>query len=249
MDAVKKRILLTVAYDGTEYHGWQVQPGIRTVQGALEEACGVLFGNPVCCTGASRTDQGVHAFGQRASIDVQTSIPTEKIPLALNSLLPKDVAVRAAEEVSFSFHPRYDVKDKTYTYRIYQDTVRNPLVRNDSEWIYHPLDILFMREGAQYLVGEHDFQSFCAANTAVSSTVRRIFSLTVTEEKPYILITVRGNGFLYNMVRIIAGTLIDVGRGRIAPQKVEEILLSKDRTKAGPTAPPQGLTLVEIRYS
>ena len=245
------RILLTIAYDGTNYSGWQKQkmPEVPTVEGKVEEALRALFCQPgLECIGASRTDRGVHALGQRAVVDVQTTIPTEKIPLAIRRFLPEDIVVTSAQEVPTTFHPRYDCVKKTYCYQIYQDRYPNPKERLYSAFSKRQLDIEKMKEGAAVLVGTHDFAAFCAAGSSVSSTVRTIFDCHVEQEEKYIRIFVTGDGFLYNMVRIIAGTLMAVGAGKMPPRQIAEIIAGKDRRQAGQTAPPQGLTLLEISY-
>ena len=243
-----KRIMLTISYDGTNYCGWQRQKNGDTVQGELEKACTKLFKTPIESTGASRTDAGVHALGQRAVIDVETTIPTEKVPLALNPLLPDDIVVTKAEDVDFEFNPRFKAKEKTYEYRIYNAPFRNPIYRHMSEYVREKLDVEKMQTAAGYFVGEHDFKGFCSAGGSAKTTVRTIYSAEVEQKENFIVIRVRGNGFLYNMVRIIAGTLIYVGIGKIDPLKMGEIIESGDRTKAGKTAGPSGLTLVKIVY-
>lgn len=245
------RILLTIAYDGTRYSGWQKQksPEVLTVEGEVEKALRTLFRNPELeCIGASRTDRGVHALGQRAVIDVETTIPPEKIPLAIRPFLPEDIVVTAAREVPEDFHPRYDCIKKTYEYHIYQSPYKNPKERLYSTFVYSPLDLEKMNQGAKAFVGTHDFVAFCAAGSSVSTTVRTIFDCHVEQEGSHIRILVTGDGFLYNMVRILAGTLIAVGQGKIPPEKVADIIAGKDRRQAGQTAEPQGLTLREIYY-
>lgn len=246
-----KRILLTIAYDGTNYCGWQKQkmPMVPTVEAEVEKACQRLFQDTSLeCIGASRTDTGVHALGQRAVVDVDTTIPTEKIPLAIRGYLPKDIVVTKAEEVTMEFHPRYDCVKKTYQYRILNTEYQNPLLRNYTEWIAKKLDILSMNHAAKHLIGTHDFKAFCAAGGSTKTTVRTIFECSVTENGEEVLILVTGDGFLYNMVRIIAGTLIEVGKGKLSPEDIPSILASRDRTKAGKTAGAQGLTLMRIYY-
>ena len=245
------RILLTIAYDGTAYSGWQKQksPEVRTVEGELEKGLRQLFHmSDLECIGASRTDAGVHALGQCAVIDVETTIPPEKIPLAIRPFLPDDIVVVAAEEVDSSFHPRFDCVKKTYMYQIYQDAYKNPKERFYSTFVYTPLDVDKMNEGAKAFVGIHDFQAFCAAGSSVSTTVRTIFDCHVEQYGHYIRLYVTGDGFLYNMVRIIAGTLIAVGQGKIEPEAISGIIAGKERRKAGQTAAPQGLTLMKIYY-
>ena len=243
-----KRILFTISYDGTNYSGWQKQKNAMTVQGEFDKACSTLFKTDVESIGASRTDAGVHALGQRAVIDVDTSIPAEKIPLALNPLLPDDIVVTHAEEVGADFNPRFKALKKTYEYSIYNAPFRNPLYRNYSEYVRYELDLDSMRTACEAFVGEHDFRAFCASGNSSKTTVRTIYSLDVEKDGDFIKIRVTGNGFLYNMVRIIAGTLIYVGEGRIAPDNLPEIIASGDRRKAGKTAGPSGLVLVKIMY-
>lgn len=244
-----RRIKLTVAYDGTAYCGWQVQPNGITVEEVLNRTISRLTGEEIHIIGASRTDSGVHAMGNVAVFDTDSSIPAERMAYALNQKLPEDIVIVNSEEVSEDWHPRYqDVIAKTYEYHIYNAKVPNPLKRRTTAFVSYDLDVERMRVGAAYLVGEHDFVSFCNVRTSVEDTVRRIEDIQITQEGPEIIIRISGNGFLYNMVRIIAGTLIRVGRGYYEPQKVREILESKKRTEAGVTAPPQGLVLVEINY-
>ena len=243
-----KRILLTISYDGTNYSGWQKQKNAVTVQGEFDKACSTLFKTDVESIGASRTDAGVHALGQRAVIDVDTSIPAEKIPLALNPLLPDDIVVTHAEEVGADFNPRFKALKKTYEYSIYNAPFRNPIYRHYSEYVRCELDLDSMRTACEAFVGEHDFRAFCASGNSSKTTVRTIYSLDVEKDGDFIKIRVTGNGFLYNMVRIIAGTLIYVGEGRIAPDNLPEIIASGDRRKAGKTAGPSGLVLVKIMY-
>lgn len=247
---MERRILLTVAYDGSSYFGFQAQrrEDMPTAQETLEAACERCFGQRLECTGASRTDRGVHAQGQRVTIWVDTPIPTDKIPFALNTFLPQDMAVTEAEDVPETFHPRYDVKYKIYEYKIYNHAHRNPVLRNYAEWVCEPLDVERMRLGAQALVGKHDFSAFRAMGSAVKTTVRTIFSIEVEQQDRIFTIRVCGDGFLYNMVRIIAGTLIAVGTGKKEPEEVKTILESCDRTLAGKTAGPEGLTLLKIAY-
>lgn len=246
------RILLTISYDGTNYSGWQKQkcPDVVTVEGELTKALRQLFKVPELeCIGASRTDAGVHALGQRAVIDVETTIPVEKIPLAIRSFLPADIIVTKAEEVPAEFHPRYDCVKKTYEYRFWNAPVKNPKERLYSAYVQKPLDIDKMNEGAKAFIGTHDFSAFCAAGAQVSTTVRTIFDCHVERQGESVRMLVTGDGFLYNMVRIIAGTLMAVGMGKIPPESVAGIIAGKDRSKAGQTAEPQGLTLLEIYYT
>ena len=258
------RVFLKVAYDGTGFHGWQVQPGVRTVEGELNKALSELTKEEITVIGASRTDAGVHALGNVAVFDTACTIPPERFSYALNTLLPEDVKVVSSKEVSADWHPRKIACRKTYEYRIYTGEFDNPLKRRDSWHVPYRLDTSKMQEAARYLVGEHDFVSFCSVHTQAESTVRTIYSIEVVSSKPEepggknpggeapvengLVIRITGNGFLYNMVRIIAGSLAEVGSGKHPPEWIKQVLESLDRTKGGPTAPPQGLLLREIVY-
>ena len=243
-----KRIGLVVAYDGTNYCGWQTQPNGITVQGVLNDTLSELLGEKIETIGASRTDAGVHALGNVAVFDTNTRIPGEKISYALNQRLPEDIRIQNSCEVPLDFHPRYQKTVKTYEYHILNREFPLPAYRLNAHFTYRPLDIARMQEAARYLEGEHDFQSFCAAGAQVKTTVRTIYELTVEKEGDLIVIRITGNGFLYNMVRIIAGTLMKVGMGEWEPERMTEILEGRDRKLAGPTAPAKGLTLMEIHF-
>lgn len=316
-----RRILLRVAYDGTNYHGWQLQPNAATIEGELNRALCALTGEEIVVTGASRTDAGVHALGNVAVFDTTSRIPAEKFSYALNQRLPEDIVIQSSKQVADDFHPRHCDCRKTYEYDILNRTFPLPAYRNTAYFLYGTLNIQAMRRACQAFLGEHDFASFCAAGAQVQTTVRTIYSLTV-ECRPLteagtpvppasgeavnaadgkhgeqvqqaqsasgemlnaaagesdeqvqqaqpesgetaipaaggtnagsadqlLTIRVKGNGFLYNMVRIIAGTLVEVGRGHIKPEEVAGIIAAKDRAKAGSTAPARGLRLVEIEY-
>ena len=242
------RIKLTVAYDGTNYCGWQVQPNGVSIQSTLQKAIENLLGEKTDVTGASRTDSGVHALGQVAVFDTDKNIPDWKYALAINQRLPKDIVVQKSEEVPLDFHPRYTDVEKTYEYRILNRRTQLPKERLYSYFVPKKLNVDKMREAGVYLVGEHDFKSFCSTGAQVQTTVRTIYAVNVTKEDDMVHIRITGNGFLYNMVRIIAGTLMQVGTGLMEPEQVKEILEARDRSKAGPTAVAKGLTLVEIRY-
>lgn len=316
-----RRILLRVAYDGTNYHGWQLQPNAATIEGELNRALCALTGEEIVVTGASRTDAGVHALGNVAVFDTTSRIPAEKFSYALNQRLPEDIVIQSSKQVADDFHPRHCDCRKTYEYDILNRTFPLPAYRNTAYFLYGTLNIEAMRKACQAFLGEHDFASFCAAGAQVQTTVRTIYSLEV-ECRPLteagtpvppasgeavnaavgksgeqvqqaqsasgemlnaaagksdeqvqqaqpesgetaipaagganagsadqlLTIRVKGNGFLYNMVRIIAGTLVEVGRGHIKPEEVAGIIAAKDRAKAGPTAPARGLRLVEIEY-
>lgn len=243
-----KHILLTIAYDGTNYNGWQRQPNGMGIQEKIEEACYKIFRQNLKVIGASRTDTGVHALGQRALIHVDTNIPEDRIPYALNSVLPEDIVIRDAKEVCEDFHPRYSAINKTYYYQILNGRFPIPQYRKISAFISSHLDIDAMHEAAQYFVGTHDFAAFCSTGGSAKTTVRTIYRASVQKEGPFVTFKVTGNGFLYNMVRIMTGTLIEIGLGNKEPSDIKQIILSKDRNLAGKTAPPQGLTLVEIQY-
>jgi tRNA pseudouridine38-40 synthase len=244
-----KRIKLTVAYDGTDYCGWQIQPNGITVEEVLNREISRLTGEDIHVMGASRTDSGVHALGNVAVFDTESRIPPERIAYALNQRMPEDIVIVRSEEVPEDWHPRYqDEITKTYEYHIYNGPVPDPIRRRSCAFVSFPLDVKRMRQGAAFLVGEHDFVSFCNVRTNTSDTVRTVHEICIDQTGNEIVIRISGNGFLYNMVRIIAGTLIRVGRGFYEPEKVREILEAKKRTEAGVTAPPQGLVLVSIQY-
>lgn len=243
-----RRIKLVVAYDGTEYCGFQVQNNGPTIEGELNKVLSELFKEDIRVIGASRTDSGVHAYCNVAVFDTNARMPAEKMVYAINQRLPEDVRVQESSEVAADFHPRHTDSRKTYEYRIYNASVQNPMKRRYALWNYYKLDVEKMKEAATYLVGEHDFKSFCSADTQVESTVRTVYEVSVTQSGEDIVISVSGNGFLYNMVRIIAGTLLEVGKGRIEPNEMPRILEAKNRQASGPTAPPHGLTLVKYEF-
>ena len=208
-----RRIRLTVAYDGTDYCGWQVQNNVATIEGELNTALTRLTGQTVKVIGASRTDAGVHARGNVAVFDTESSIPPERFLYAVNALLPEDIVVVDSCEVAADWHPRHCNTEKTYEYRVLNQKLPDPMRRRDTYFVSFPLDLEKMRKAAGYLEGEHDFKSFCNVHTHVEDTVRTIYRMEVIREENVITFRVRGNGFLYNMVRILAGTLIGVGRG------------------------------------
>ena len=226
----KKRVRLIVAYDGTNYHGWQIQKNGITIESELNKHLSNLLGEEIQVIGASRTDSGVHALGNVAVFDTTNRMPAEKISYALNQRLPEDIRIQKSEEVPTDWHPRHCDSRKTYEYRIYRAEFPLPVKRMYSYFTYHSLDVEKMQEAAEYLTGEHDFKSFCQTGAQVESTVREIYDLHVKKEGDLLTISVTGNGFLYNMVRIIAGTLMEVGKGRWEPSYVKEILEAKDRS-------------------
>lgn len=245
---ILKRIKLTVSYDGTKYCGWQIQPNGITIEEVLNKKISRITGEDIKVIGASRTDSGVHALGNVAVFDTGSTIPPERFLYALNQKLPEDIVIVKSEEVPLTWHPRYQDCTKTYEYHILNTPFPNPLKRFTNSHVSFPLDETKMQKAAEYLKGTHDFASFCNIRTNVEENVRTIYTLDVNRQNDQITIRISGNGFLYNMVRIIAGTLIRVGRGFYTPEKVKEILEAKERTEAGVTAPPEGLVLVGIEY-
>lgn len=243
-----KRVKLTVAYDGTNYCGWQVQPNGITIESELNRHLSELLQEEIHVIGASRTDAGVHALGNVAVFDTSARMPAEKISYAMNTRLPADIRIQDSCEVPPDFHPRFCDTVKTYEYKVCNRRFPNPCERLYSLFYYWDLDVEKMQQAASCLVGEHDFTSFCTNRPEVPNRVRTIYSLDVEKNGDMITIRVRGNGFLYNMVRIIAGTLLRVGNGMIRPEEIPEILAAKDRKRAGETARPEGLTLVKIEY-
>lgn len=243
-----RRIFLEIAYDGTNYSGWQVQNNAVSVQETIDRALSEWLSEEIHTIGASRTDAGVHAKGNVAVFDTKSQIPADKFAVGLNSRLPDDICIQESFEVPMEFHPRFTETVKTYEYKILNRKFPDPTRRNDSLFYYGRLDVDAMNEAASYLVGPHDFKSFCAVNHDAKTTVRNIYSAIVDKKGDMITFQITGNGFLYNMVRIIAGTLIEVGKGRIRPENIKNIMEARDRQKAGPTAPAHGLTLVEIEY-
>lgn len=242
------RIFLRIAYDGTNYCGFQSQTNGPAVQDAVEEAIADLFGRQIRIISASRTDAGVHAEGNVAVFDVDTRIAPGKLAFALNARLPEDIRIVESKQVRDDFHPRFRDTVKTYEYRILNRAHPDPLLRRTEMHYYYPLDAEKMNEAASCIVGEHDFLSFCAAGYSSKTTVRRIFDARVTRSGDRIVFSVTGTGFLYNMVRILAGTLIEIGAGKYPPEHMQEILEARDRTKAGPTAVAKGLVLMRIDY-
>lgn len=243
-----KRIKLIVAYDGTNYCGWQIQPNGLTIEEVLNRKLSKVLKEDIRVIGASRTDSGVHALGNVAVFDTDTSIPPERIAYAVNQKMPEDIVIVRSEEVPKDWHPRYCDCEKIYEYHIWNAQTPDPTRRRTTYFVSYRLDLDKMRQAASYLIGEHDFASFCNVRTNVENTVRTIYELTVEQKECEWIIRIQGNGFLYNMVRIIVGTLLRVGRGFYTPEKVRDILKAQDRQAAGVTAPPQGLILKEILY-
>lgn len=260
-----RNILLTIEYDGTNFCGWQIQPEQRSVQGEIERVLSIVCNRTIRINGASRTDAGVHAYGQRASFQADFSIPTDKIPMAANSLLaasqdrnnkkgriPADAAILSAEEVPANFHARFNALGKKYIYKIRNSHIQDPFQRYYSYSVGKTLDIRAMKEAAASFVGTFDFKAFQAAGgKELESTVRTVYGTriyTETASSPIIIFEIIGDGFLYNMVRIIAGTLVDIGLGKKTPDEIPYIISKKSRQLAGHTAPPHGLYLAEVFY-
>ena len=244
-----RNIKLVIEYDGKDFNGWQKQPTKLNIQGEIERAIKQITGEEVDLTASGRTDAGVHALGQVANFKTNSNIPIEKIPIALNSNLKKSIVIKSAEEVEERFHSRLNCKRKTYRYKINNSKYGTAIYRNLETHIPIKLDIQKMQEAVKYFEGEHDFKAFKASGTSSKSSVRTIYKAEVIDagnEKIYIELT--GNGFLYNMVRIIAGTLVEVGLGKIEPNEIKTIIESKKRENAGKTLPPQGLYLVSVEY-
>lgn len=243
-----KRVKLTVAYDGTNYCGWQVQPNGLTVQEVLNRTISEFLKEEIHTIGASRTDAGVHARGNVAVFDTDVRMPADKMSYALNTRLPDDIRIQKSEEVPLEFHPRFTSTVKTYEYKILNTTFPDPLRRLDSLHWYGQLNLEAMKLAADKLVGTHDFRGFATAKGPEDNTVRTIYKTELWKADDMIHFRITGNGFLYNMVRIIVGTLMEVGKGAFSPEQIDKILETKDREDAGPTARALGLTLLEIRY-
>ncbi|NIQ37346.1 MAG: tRNA pseudouridine(38-40) synthase TruA [Proteobacteria bacterium] len=244
-----RNIKLTLEYDGTGYHGWQIQPNSSTIQGVLEEKIGIITGQRITLIASGRTDAGVHALGQVANFRTESSIPLEALKRGVNSLLPDDIAIKRVDTVSDDFHARFSAKSKLYEYRIFNNPVLSPMERNFSWHISQRLDLSKMQKAAEALLGTHDFSSFRSAQTDNLNPVRSMMAVEIKKKKNHIVsFRLRANAFLKQMVRNIVGTLVDVGRGKIEPGEFRGILEARDRTKAGMTAPPNGLFLVEVEY-
>ena len=242
------RIALVIEYDGTNYCGWQIQKNGVSVQQKLEEALFATLGTKTAVHGSGRTDAGVHALGQVAHFDAQTDIPADKFFYVLIDVLPDDIRIMRSYEAAEDFHARFCAKGKHYRYVIRNARAKGARSRLYSMFVPVPLDLERMKQAAQYMEGTHDFSAFCAAGTDIKGTVRTVNEVRLCRDGEYIYIDVKGSGFLYNMVRIMAGTLIAVGKGKMEPGEVKEAIDKKDRTLAGATAQAQGLFLVEVYY-
>ena len=243
-----RNIKLTIEYDGTEYKGWQKQPNRLNIQGEIEKAIEHITGEKVDLIASGRTDAGVNAIGQVANFKTNSEFPIEKIPLAINSQLKRSIRIKNAEEVDENFHSRYNCKKKTYRYVIDNSPYGSAIYRNISYHLPIKLDVEKMKKAVKYFEGEHDFKAFKSSGTSSKNSVRTIYNADLLVEGTTVAIDLTGNGFLYNMVRIIAGTLVDVGLGKIDANDIPKIIESKDRTKAGKTLPPQGLMLLNVVY-
>lgn len=243
-----RRLLLTIRYDGSAYHGYQVQSNAITVQEVFQDAVEKVFNTRLNVIGCSRTDSGVHANMYCITLDTDMSISPSNTVLALNTYLPDDIAVYDCKEVSLDFHPRYCCKSKEYVYKIYNGKYRNPFCARYAFWYRYTIDADYLNEEAQAFVGKYDYSGFCSVKSDVEDTVREIYSFDVWREGDYVYFKVVGDGFLYNMVRIMVGTLLFVSEGKIKSGELKDIILSKDRARAGKTAPPQGLYLNKVNY-
>ena len=243
-----RNIKLTIEYDGKDFNGWQKQPNKLNIQGTIEQAIKNITGEDVELNASGRTDAGVHALGQVANFKTNSEIPIEKFAIAINSKLKKSIVIKKAEEVDERFHSRLNCKRKTYRYIINNSPEGTAIYRYLETHIPQKLDIKKMEQALKYFEGEHDFKAFKASGTSSKSSVRTIYKTQIYKKEDRIIIELTGNGFLYNMVRIIAGTLVDVGLGKIEPPQIENIIKEKKRENAGKTLPPNGLYLVSVEY-
>ena len=243
-----RNIKLVIEYDGKDFNGWQKQPNKLNIQGTIEQAIKNITGEDVELNASGRTDAGVHALGQVANFKTNSEIPIEKFAIAINSKLKKSIVIKKAEEVDERFHSRLNCKRKTYRYIINNSPEGTAIYRYLETHIPQNLDVKKMEQALKYFEGEHDFKAFKASGTSSKSSVRTIYKTQIYKKEDRIIIELTGNGFLYNMVRIIAGTLVDVGLGKIEPQQIENIIKEKKRENAGKTLPPNGLYLVSVEY-
>ena len=243
-----RNIKLIIEYDGKDFNGWQRQPKKLNIQGEIERAISEITGEEVDLIASGRTDAGVHAIAQSANFKTNSNIPIEKIPIAINTKLKQSIRIKSAEEVDERFHSRYNCKQKTYRYIINNGNVASALYRNMEYFVPEKLDVEKMKKAIKFFEGEHDFKGFKASGTSSKSSIREIYKTSIKKDGDRIIIELTGNGFLYNMVRIIVGTLVEVGLGKIKPEEIQDIINSGDRTRAGKTLPPQGLYLVKVEY-
>ena len=243
-----RNIKLTIEYDGKDFNGWQKQPTKLNIQGEIERAIELITGEEVDLTASGRTDAGVHAIAQVANFKTNSNLPVEKFAIAINSKLKKSIRIQKAEEVEERFHSRYNCRQKTYRYIINNGEQGSAIYRNLEYFVPTKLNVIEMKKAIKHFEGEHDFKGFKASGTSSKSSVRTIYKTSIKEEGDRIILELTGNGFLYNMVRIISGTLVDVGLGKIKAEEIPEIINSKDRTMAGKTLPPYALYLVKVEY-
>lgn len=243
-----RNIKLTIEYDGKDFNGWQKQPNKLNIQGEIERAIENITGEKVDLIASGRTDAGVHAIGQVANFKTNSNIDINKIPIAINSQVKNSIRIQNAEEVEENFHSRFNCKKKTYRYVIDNSKYGSAIYRNLTYHIPIKLDVEKMKKAIKYFEGEHDFKAFKSSGTSSKSSIRIIYSANIIVEGQNIAIDLTGNGFLYNMVRIISGTLVDVGLGKIDPEDIPNIIKSQDRSKAGKTLPPHGLMLINVEY-
>jgi len=243
-----RTVKLTIEYDGTLYHGWQVQSGVTTVQGILQERLALILGHPVCVHGAGRTDAGVHAKGQVAHFRTASRLPAAVIMRALNALLPDDIVVLEAEEMHSSFHAQFDAREKEYRYYLIHQPGRSVFYRHYALFVQGTLDLDQIRAALAELEGTHDFFALSTASGEKENTIRTITKAELKAEDPFLVITIRGEGFLHKMVRRIVGTLLEVGKRKISAAQVAQILQTRDKSLAGPSVPPYGLFLMSVRY-
>lgn len=240
-------VKITIEYIGTAYAGWQKQEGEKTIQGEIEKALKKITGQDIEIFGSGRTDSGVHAFGQVANFMIDTKIPPDKIKFALNQKLPEDISIIDSRQVPDEFHSRFSAKSKTYVYRIQTGEVKRAFEKNRAYHVYRALDIEKIKSASKEFLGEHDFSAFKTEGSSAKNFVRIIYAIDIRQDRDLVEIEISGNGFLYNMVRIIVGTLIEIGKGR--EYDISDILLQKNRQNAGPTAPAQGLYLKSVAYN
>ena len=243
-----RHIKLTIEYDGKDFNGWQKQPTKLNIQGTIEQAIKQITGEDVELNASGRTDAGVHALGQVANFKTNSQIPIEKFAIAINSKLKRSIVIKKAEEVDERFHSRLSCKKKTYRYIINNSPEGTAIYRNLETHIPQKLDLSQMKKAIKYFEGEHDFKAFKASGTSSKSSVRTIYKADIYQENEKIFIEITGNGFLYNMVRIIVGTLVEVGLGKIKPEKIIDIIQQGKRENAGKTFPPNGLYLLKVMY-
>ncbi|MBE6720657.1 MAG: tRNA pseudouridine(38-40) synthase TruA [Ruminococcaceae bacterium] len=243
-----RKLLITIKYDGTAYHGWQVQQNAITVQEEFQNAVEKVFGKRLDVRGCSRTDSGVHANMYCLTLDTDMNISDEGVVMALNTKLPRDISALSCKEVAADFHPRYSCKTKEYVYKIYNGKIRDPFC---DKYAYHyrfPLDADYLNSEAKHFLGTHDYSGFCSVKSDVEDTVRTITKAQVKRYGDFVIFTFEGDGFLYNMVRIMVGTLLFVSEGKIKAGELADVIDSKERTRAGKTAPPHGLYLNKVNY-